>query len=407
MANEKECANLFQYCVEGKLPLYEIVFFLTNRCNQRCLTCWQRGDDFTITEELSDELWIKLLHDAITMGASHFYLVGGGEPMVRGDLVIELAKIARQNNMFCVLHTNGTLFKPEQMDRLIELNWDQIVFSLDGPNPEVNEFIRGKGTFDKAFRNLMYFKEHRKKGMIPIPNLGINFTITNTNYRYVDKIVELATEIGCGGIHATLVQPFNKQAEKFVLRTNDIEECKKLLLQAKEIAEKEGIYHTFDSVLQSFEKQRDNEYIEEQNKKLDTVKSETNSFVDTYCFEPWLSMTISADGKVSPCCMFWTDNNPSIHDYSLEEIWNGDFFTTLRNQLQSGKEGLPDICLNCPSQLRQRSENIRNELKEKIEKTTKNVFVLIRRFFSRVKKEGLYSTLKRTKEWFFIQLGKI
>jgi hypothetical protein len=28
----------------------------------------QRGDDFTITEELSDELWIKLLHDAIAMG---------------------------------------------------------------------------------------------------------------------------------------------------------------------------------------------------------------------------------------------------------------------------------------------------------------------------------------------------
>jgi hypothetical protein len=46
---------------------------------------------------------------------------------------------------------------------------------------------------------------------------------------------------------------------------------------------------------------------------------------------------ISADGKVT-MCMFWTDNNPSIHDYSLEEIWNEIFFTTLRNQLQSGRK---------------------------------------------------------------------
>ncbi len=406
MANEKECANLIQYCVEGRLPLYEIVFFLTNRCNQRCLTCWQRGDDFTITEELSDELWIKLLHDAVIMGASHFYLVGGGEPMVRGDLVLELAKIARQNNLFCVLHTNGTLFKPEQMDKLIELNWDQIVFSLDGPNPEINDFIRGKGTFDKAFRNLMYFKEHRKKGMIPIPNLGINFTITNTNYRYVGKIVELATEIGCGAIHATLVQPFNKQAEKFVIEGEDIEECKKSLFRAKEMADKEGIYHTFDSVIKSFENNMNSIHKTKLNKKI-TFKQNKYTFTDTYCFEPWLSMTISADGKVSPCCMFWTDNNPSIHDYSLEEIWNGDFFTALRNQLQSGKEELPDICLHCPSQLRQRSENIRNELKEKIEKTTKNVFVLFLRFFNYVKKDGFYSALKRAKEWLFIRLNKI
>jgi len=292
------------------------------------------------------------------------------------------------------------------MDKLIELNWDQIVFSLDGPNPEINDFIRGKGTFDKAFRNLMYFKEHRKKGMIPIPNLGINFTITNTNYRYVGKIVELATEIGCGAIHATLVQPFNKQAEKFVIEGEDIEECKKSLFRAKEMADKEGIYHTFDSVIKSFENNMNSIHKTKLNKKI-TFKQNKYTFTDTYCFEPWLSMTISADGKVSPCCMFWTDNNPSIHDYSLEEIWNGDFFTALRNQLQSGKEELPDICLHCPSQLRQRSENIRNELKEKIEKTTKNVFVLFLRFFNYVKKDGFYSALKRAKEWLFIRLNKI
>ncbi|MGC8847155.1 MAG: radical SAM protein, partial [Candidatus Hydrogenedens sp.] len=180
MAYEKECSNLLQYCVEGQSPLYEIVFFLTNRCNQRCLTCWQWEDDFkSVGKELPDEMWMKLLQDSITMEAKHLYIVGGGEPMVRGNLVIKLAELAKQNGMFCVLHTNGTLFKKEQLDKLISLKWDQIIFSIDGPNPDVNDFIRGEGTFDKAFQNLKYISQNRSK---LLPDLGINFTITNTNY---------------------------------------------------------------------------------------------------------------------------------------------------------------------------------------------------------------------------------
>ncbi len=401
MAYEKECANLVQYRVEGSASLHEIVFFLTNRCNQRCLTCWQWEDDFkSIRKELSDEMWIRLLTDAISLGAKHFYIVGGGEPMVRGDLVIELAEIAKQNDLFCVLHTNGTLLKKEQMDKLISLRWNQIIFSIDGPNPEINDFIRGKGTFEKAIFNLMYLSGNRKKdGNISIPDLGINFTITNRNYLYIEEMVELAKRTGCGGIHATLVQPFNKQAEEFVLRDEEIEKCKETLLKAQTKAESLGLYHTFNAVMEGLERKST---IKNSNSKN---REHYNSFINTYCFEPFLSLTISAEGKVSPCCMFWKDENPSVLEHTLNEIWNGSFFRDIRNRLITGD--IPDICMNCPSQLRQRSENIRIELQKMGEKTANTPLALLVRFINRLRKEGLYSALRRVKEWLYIKTGKL
>lgn len=403
MAYEKECSNLLRYCVEGQAPLYEIVFFLTNRCNQRCLTCWQWEDDFkSIGKELSDEMWVRLLQESIAMEARHLYIVGGGEPMVRGNLVIKLAELAKQNGVFCVLHTNGTLFKKEQLDKLISLKWDQVIFSIDGPNPKVNDPIRGEGTFDKAFQNLMYISQNRSN---LLPDLGINFTITNKNYLYIEEMVCLAKESGCGGIHATLVQPFNKQAEQFVLGEKETEKCKEILISAKAKAEDVGLYHTFDSVIENLEGINNGQDKDEDKNKLSNAN--TIRFIETYCFEPMLSMTISADGRVSPCCMFWNKDNPSVYDYPLSEIWKGPFLNTIREQLQNKNKSIPDICINCPSQLRQRSENIRKELNTIGEKSTKNPILLTIRFLNRIKKEGVSSAMKRVKEWLYIRTGKV
>ncbi|HOK08042.1 MAG TPA: radical SAM protein [Candidatus Hydrogenedens sp.] len=406
MAYEKESSRLIHWQVSKQLELTEIVFFLTNRCNQRCLTCWQWEEDFkSVGKELSDEKWIELLYDAIGLGAQHLYIVGGGEPMVRGALVLKLAEIAKQHGMFCVLHTNGTLLKREQMDRFIELGWDQIIVSIDGPSEAINDAIRGEGTFKKAVDSLSYINEHRCFKPHPTPDLGVNVTITNKNYMYIEEMVSLASKNGCGGIHATLVQPFNKNAEQFVLSDTEQNECIMYLEKAKNMAENLGMYHTFDSVLKSLNIHNDE--VEKEYVKENGIREEKGEFIDTYCFEPFLSMTVSADGKVSPCCMFWNEQNPSVLEYSLKEVWEGEFFKLLRTQLQKNKDSLPDICVRCPSQLRKRTEGIRNELIQKYINTTKNPILLAQRFVKRLRNEGLQSAFQRLKEWLFLQKKKI
>lgn len=405
MAYIRECENLINWYVYGRLPLSEIVFFLTNRCNQRCLTCWQWEEDFTVKEkELADEEWIKLLHQAIELGAHHLYIVGGGEPMIRGDLVLKLGETAKKKGLFCVLHTNGTLLKNFQMDEFIRMKWDQIIFSFDGPNPEVNDLIRGRGTFETAYRNLLYFRNNRVKEKVPIPDLGINFTITNTNYKHIPKMVEFAKETGCGGIHATLVLPLSDQSQKFALREEELKDCLNYLGKGLELSQDYELYTTFESVAEEIEKilasgstSKTEESILQDKKK--------KSIVNTYCFEPFLSLTISSSGKVSPCCMLWAENNPSVLNKSLKEIWEGEFFEGIRKVLLENTDSkLPLSCQNCPSQLRKRTIDIKNALIEREKNTSKDILSLVKKFWRRVRGRGLIDAIKRSWEYVYIFL---
>ncbi|MCX8064354.1 MAG: radical SAM protein [Candidatus Hydrogenedentes bacterium] len=399
MAYEKECENLINWYVYGKLPLSEIVFFITNRCNQRCVTCWQWEEDFIVSgKELPDEKWKELLIEAIEMGAHHLYIVGGGEPMVRGELVLELGEMAKKHGLFCVLHTNGTLLKKEHMDRLIQLCWDQIVVSLDGPNPGVNDFIRGHGTFDKVYRNLIYIRDHRIYNGQPIPDLGINFTITSTNYKYIPEMVELAKATGCGGIHATLVLPLSEQSKRFVLKEEEFKECLTFLKEGLALSRIYGIYSTFDSVMEEIDKKLKGEG----EGFSASMESKKNSLINSFCVEPFLSLAISSDGRVGPCCMFWTDSNPSISENSLKEIWEGEFIKRLREILiRNAYSTLPPPCQSCPSQLRKRTEGIKRALLEREKSASKNILTLASRFLNRFKNEGVRGAVKRTWEYLY------
>ncbi len=405
MAYIRECENLINWYVYGKLPLSEIVFFLTNRCNQRCLTCWQWEEDFAVIEkELADEEWIKLLHQAIELGAHHLYIVGGGEPMIRGDLVLKLGEIAKKKKLFCVLHTNGTLLKNFQMDEFVRMQWDQIIFSFDGPNPEVNDLIRGRGTFEKAYKNLLYFRNNRMKKEVPIPDLGVNFTITNTNYKYIPKMVEFAKETGCGGIHATLVLPLSDQSQKFALREEELKDCLNYLGKGLELSQDYGLYTTFESVIEEIKKALALSRTKKTEKStLEELKKK--SIVDAYCFEPFLSLAISSSGKVSPCCMLWTENNPSVLDKSLKEIWEGVFFEGLRKVLLENIDSeLPLSCQNCPSQLRKRTTDIKKALIEREKNTSRDMLSLVKKFWRRVRGRGLIDAIKRSWEYVYIFL---
>ena len=67
------------------------------------------------------------------------------------------------------------------------------------------------------------------------------------------------------------------------------------------------------------------------------------------CYEPWWNMIIRANGRVGPCCMF-DYTAEYCHTKSLEEIWHGEYFTRIRENIQSGK--LLDFCARCnPSQV--------------------------------------------------------
>lgn len=62
------------------------------------------------------------------------------------------------------------------------------------------------------------------------------------------------------------------------------------------------------------------------------------------CKAPFVSMKISIDGRVSPCC-YNKEMDDLYPERTLSQIWNGDVFESYRKQIK--KNILPSGCRNC------------------------------------------------------------
>lgn len=121
---------------------------ITNRCTLRCKHCFvfREGNPNKPTKnnEMPAEVMLNKIKKYKRKYGIYSMLWMGGEPLLRKDVLKPGIKIFPRN----VVTTNGTL-------PLINLGSSTIwVISLDGPE-EMNDEIRGKGSFKKVISNLL------------------------------------------------------------------------------------------------------------------------------------------------------------------------------------------------------------------------------------------------------------
>jgi len=82
------------------------------------------------------------------------------------------------------------------------------------------------------------------------------------------------------------------------------------------------------------------------------LKKNRNDFLTVPCFDPWFHMTIRVDGRAISCDVN-TDNAENARNKSLEKIWYGKYFDSIRQQMINCE--LPQYCAQCnPSHITQR-----------------------------------------------------
>ncbi len=120
---------------------------LTYSCNLACVHCLSssgRRDP----NELTTEQCKGVVDTLAEMGV--FYVnIGGGEPTIRSDFW-EIVNYAVDNGVGVKFSTNGNNLTPERARLLAESDYIDVQISLDGATREVNDTVRGPGSFDMA-----------------------------------------------------------------------------------------------------------------------------------------------------------------------------------------------------------------------------------------------------------------
>ena len=116
----------------------------TSACNLHCTGCWaaEYGNKLNLTLDEMDSV--------ITQGKElgvYFYMLTGGEPMVRKKDIIKLCK--KHNDCVFLAYTNGTLVDEELCAQMQEAGNLFLALSLEG-KPEVNDLRRGEGVYGKV-----------------------------------------------------------------------------------------------------------------------------------------------------------------------------------------------------------------------------------------------------------------
>lgn len=163
-------------------------------CNLRChhcfISCSPENDSFGF---MTLETCRRYLEESRVLGVSEYYFTGG-EPFANPE-ICDIVEAALELGPATVL-TNATLMRDRTLDRLAELNRSsknvlEIRVSLDGYTAEMNDPIRGEGTFDRAMEGTRKLVEH---GFRPI------MTITRTWCGKDDEVLagfrKLLTDIG-------------------------------------------------------------------------------------------------------------------------------------------------------------------------------------------------------------------
>jgi len=339
-----------------KAPPLTLELNITNRCNLRCRMCWLRFGKPNY-EEMKDEELVRIIDEAIALGIKEFRFPGSGEPLMRKKILFELMEKVKDGKGNGLLISNGTLFSEEDVKKLVEMEWDVLTISLDGPSPKINDYIRGvEGSFRKVIKTLNFLKKWKRKLKKEKPWLRMNTVLTNKNYDKLEDILKLAKKYD---FKEVLIQPmtvFSKEGEK--LKVNNVDEVKKYLIRANKVAKKLKIKTNMNTIAKNIR------VIESTNEMEKMIKKEIDKFGKSLlavpCFEPFYNLIILPDGKISPCAIAGGITEVNVRGKSLKEIWFGEVLEEFRKKLLS-KKFFP-FCSHCCIPIFLENKRLRKEL---------------------------------------------
>jgi len=170
---------------------FYITWDITDRCNKQCQHCYIDADNLPELDFPELDRSLTKIDSVLSQWGKIGYLAfTGGEALLRkGDL---LALIDRAETLpkigYYQLLTNGSLLTEEVVGLLKDFRkLAAIQLSLESSSLEVNDAIRGKGSFEETPRAIRMLKDNGFR-------VNISTTISQSNYLGIPALIEWADQ---------------------------------------------------------------------------------------------------------------------------------------------------------------------------------------------------------------------
>ncbi len=342
---------------------YQAALWLTNRCNLQCIHCYfyspllpepnyfevraARGgfgpepdpDEVRTrrTRDADAQATRTVIDDLVRMGTRSFHVAGSGEPMLHPEAMEFFARIKRAGG-WCCMNTNGTLLDRERVEALVGMGFNELrVTTMAGTEEVYARTHPGSppGTFGRIRDGLLALAERKASAGQAAPRLNLICIVVQQNCDALDEFVRFAAR-GQGGRRADQPRRRHRGPGHGAAgadggagggRAGAVPELARFL-------EERGIRHNLERFAMTFRSRLD-----------------TRALYHTIpCYMGWLSLRVSAEGNVYPCCRCYKPMG-NVREDGIGAIWHGDAYNAFRrtagrlNRRGSPVEGC--ACYDC------------------------------------------------------------
>lgn len=313
-----------------EIRLQYVRWDITNRCNLNCRHC--QDASFRSSENVghvSLQNAQKIISELKRVGVDRVGLLGG-EPTVNPDLTKIVAAL-NGSGVSVDITSNGTVLSEDLIKGLTNQQDCNFSISLEGGTADMNDRVRGKGSFQKALRALRTLVRLRDNERIPM-EVQISHAITKPSSDSIESLLSIAKDEGVDACIVTTVHQVGNAARWW----DDLAVPPELALKsARRIARWLGDNPTPIRWRLNFL----------QNVVVHYLRQEESIFIFPYkrfvSTDAYSEAYIQANGRLFPSQaiseMFpqalvgpFADLNNSLYNTSFEQIWFSEAFETFR-----------------------------------------------------------------------------
>lgn len=296
-----------------------------NACNAKCVFCLE-GSYTRFSLALYKEFFEGRMGHFIR-NAESLTFTGFGEilwvPGIEEFLDYINETLPRTKKIFT---TNGTPLRPAVVERLMRGD-HTVQVSLHATNAALHRDLTGlDGQFDAILdniRSMVALREARRepgaKDGETFPFLRLTSVLNVRNIDDAPAFVQMAFDLGVQAIrchYMTIFAPEHIEQSCFF----DQARADRAIREARALAES----LRQRDVRRAFEVE------------LPPLFSDSEKAAPARCRDPWQHLYVELMGSVQPCCN-WGEHIGNLHEDSVDGLWNGSLYRSLRKGMASGE----------------------------------------------------------------------